>query len=70
MLEINYTDTIGTFTIIGGYAPENSIVNAIREVCSFCQESSVNDPNTLCSDCCEEIAYRIDKAEHQNRCDW
>jgi len=29
-----------------------------------------NDEITICDACCKKMADRIDKAEHQNQCDW
>ena len=71
MLEINYTDKTGTYTILGNVShPEPYIVNRVREVCEFCMKKTVLTTDTLCDECAQNIGEKIDRADHQNRCDW
>ena len=70
MLKVNYTDKTGTYTIYGGIVPDPAIVNGVQHVCDYCMDVKVNGQGEICLECIETIAHRIDKAEHQNRCDW
>lgn len=71
MLEINYTDKTGTWTITGNHVhtPENSIVHSVKHICEFCEEEPAKE-GEVCIKCAQLFSDITDKADHQNRCDW
>lgn len=78
MLEINYTDKTGTYTVIqdehhtNNQLPDQSIVNSIKRLCPFCLETKIpiNDDDSVCDKCAKMFGERQNLAERINACDF
>ena len=71
MIETNYTDKTGTWTVLGKHRiPDPSIINYTRYVCDFCEETQVEADDIICDKCAKMFDDRAGRADHQNCCDW
>jgi len=75
MIETNYTDKTGTYTIRNGcghMVPVQSIVNSVTCFCEFCEETVLllHEDGQICRECAELLAKRADHSDHINACDW
>lgn len=71
MIETNYTDKTGTYTVLGRHhIPDPSIINWTRFVCELCEKTQVKHDESICDKCAQMLTRRVDMVDHQNRCGW